>query len=139
MATESADIKKLPQGIQLTPLDETFRTDPYAVLKALRETAPVLEDTELGRFVYTRHDDVKALCHDKEFFTDPGKANPGTFSREVIGGSLGFGEQLSMLFMDEPDHRRLAFLWIRATGSQGSATCPHYRETGRQPIGGCRR
>jgi cytochrome P450 len=64
----------------------------------------------MGRVFCSRHDDVKALCHDKDFFTDPRKANPGTFARDVLAGNLGFGEKLSMLFMDEPDHRRLRSL-----------------------------
>ena len=108
--TTSDDIDKLPQGIQLTPIDDAFRADPYVILKNLRELAPVHEDRELGRFLATRHDDVKAVLHDKAFFTDPSKANPGTFSREIIGGSLGYGEKPSMLLMDEPDHRRLRSL-----------------------------
>ncbi len=100
----------LPQGIQLTPVDDAFRTDPYKVLKDLREQAPVHHDYELGRVLYTGHDDVKALLHDKEFFTDPRKANPGTFTREFLAASLAPGEQPSMLLMDEPDHRRLRSL-----------------------------
>jgi len=104
------DIDKLPQGMQLTAIDEAFRQDPYPILENLREQAPVLEDRTLGRFVYTRHDDVKALLHDKEFFTDPRKANPGTFSREVLGATINAGENPSMLLMDEPEHRRLRSL-----------------------------
>jgi cytochrome P450 len=100
----------LPHGIQLTPLDEKFRSDPYGVLKRLREQAPVHNDHELGQVLYTRHDDVKALLHDKEFFTDPRKANPGTFSREFLAAPLAIGEKPSMLMMDEPDHRRLRSL-----------------------------
>lgn len=106
----SPDTDKLPQGIQLTPIDEDFRNDPYRILKELRDVAPVHEDRELGRFVATRHDDVKAVLHDKAFYTDPRKANPGTFSREVIGASLVGDEEPSMLLMDEPDHRRLRAL-----------------------------
>ena len=86
------DVGELPQGIQLTSIDQDFRDDPYTILANLREHAPVHEDRELGRFVVTRHEDVKALLHDKEFSTDPRKANPGTFSREVIGATLGAGE-----------------------------------------------
>jgi cytochrome P450 len=63
-----------------------------------------------GEFLYTRHADVKTLLHDKDFFTDPRKANPGTFAREILAASFGFDEKLSMLFMDEPDHRRLRSL-----------------------------
>jgi cytochrome P450 len=101
---------KLPQGVELTPIDEAFRTDPYAILKMLRERAPLLDDRALGRFVCTRHDDVKSALHDKGFFSDPRKANPGTFSREILGANLRPGEEPSMLMMDEPDHRRLRSL-----------------------------
>jgi hypothetical protein len=48
------------------------------------------------------------MLHDKDFFTEPNKANPGTFAREILGGVLGVGEKPSMLLMDEPDHRRLS-------------------------------
>jgi len=105
--TDPKNADQLPQGMQLTAIDPDFREDPYTVLANLREHAPVHEDRELGRFVVTRHEDVKALLHDKEFYTDPRKANPGTFSREILGATLGFGEKPSMLLMDEPDHRRL--------------------------------
>lgn len=105
-----SDQPKLPQGVELTPMNEMFRSDPYRVLKRLREDSPVLEDHELNRFIYTRHDDVKALLHDREFFTDPRKANPGSFTREVLGARLFGGEEISMLLMDEPDHRRLRAL-----------------------------
>ena len=100
----------LPRGIQLTPVDDVFRADPYKVLKNLREQSPVHDDYELGRILYTRHDDVKELLHDKEFYTDPRKGNPGTFSREFLAAPLADGEKLSMLMMDEPDHRRLRSL-----------------------------
>jgi cytochrome P450 len=100
----------LPQGLQLTPLDEAFRQDPYKVLKRLREQAPLHKDQVMGRFFVTRHDDVKNLLHDRDFYTEPHKANPGTFSREVLGAALGAGEKPSMLLMDEPGHRRLRSL-----------------------------
>jgi hypothetical protein len=103
----SPEEKGLRQGIQLTALDKDYRENPYQIFRELRERAPVHEDREMGRFLCSAHDDVKAICHDKEFFTDPRKANPGTFARDVLAGRMGFGEKLSMLFMDEPDHRRL--------------------------------
>jgi len=104
---DADDESALPQGIELTPVGERFREDPYPILKTLRERAPVHHDRVMNRYLCTRHDDVKAVLHDKEFFTDPRKANPGSFTREVIGGQLGFGEKPDMLLMDEPDHRRL--------------------------------
>ena len=104
------DQATLPQGVELTALDARFREDPYPVLKSLRERAPVHHDSVMNRYVCTRHDDVKAILHDKDFFTDPRNANPGSYSREVIGGLLGFGNTPDMLLMDEPDHRRLRAL-----------------------------
>jgi cytochrome P450 len=104
------DESGLPRGVELTAVDERFREDPYPVLRTLRERAPVHHDRVMNRYICTRHDDVKTILHDKEFVTDPRKANPGSFSREVLGGQLGFGEKPDMLLMDEPDHRRLRLL-----------------------------
>ncbi len=99
----------LPMGIGLTPLDENFRRDPYAVLGKLREHAPVFEDSVLRRFIYTRHDDVREILRDRDFWSDPRKANPGTFSANfLLGGNRQ--EEPSMLLMDEPGHRRLRSL-----------------------------
>lgn len=102
--------RRLPQGMELTPLSEPFREDPYALLGQLREEAPVHEDAQLKRFIYTRHDDVKEILRDKSFWSDPRKANPGTFTREFLGANLSEDAQPSMLLMDEPDHRRLRSL-----------------------------
>jgi cytochrome P450 len=101
---------ELPQGLQLMPMDEKFRSDPYAILRNLRERAPVHHDQQLGRYVCTRHDDVKEVLRDKGFFTDPRKANPGTFPREVLIHALSADGEPSMLFMDEPEHRRIRSL-----------------------------
>jgi cytochrome P450 len=101
------DEQALPQGAQLTALDEEFCKDPYPILHDVRQRAPVLDDVELRRLVYTRHDDVKAILRDKELFSDPRKANPGSFTREFLGAGLGENEEPSMLLMDEPGHRRL--------------------------------
>ncbi len=121
----------LPQGIQLTPLDENFRNDPYAVLAQLRAEAPVHEDTQLRRFIYTRHDDVKAILRDGEFWSDPRKANPGTFSREVLGRFNMRDGEPSMLLMDEPDHRRLRSL---VSGSFTPAAVERWRPRIREVV-----
>lgn len=97
----------LPTGVALTAIDETFRADPYPVLAGIRAATRVLHDEELGRYVYTSHDDVKAILRDKNLWSDPRKAKPGTFTREFLGNG---DEEPSMLLMDEPDHRRLRML-----------------------------
>ncbi len=100
----------LPQGIEITALDPHFREDPYGILRNLRDQSPVHEDTELKRFIYTRHDDVKNILRDKDLWSDPRKANPGSFTREFLGSG---DEEPSMLMMDEPNHRRLRSLVSR--------------------------
>ena len=100
----------LPQGIELTPLNDGFREDPYPILSRLRTEAPVHEDTELKRFIYSRHDDVKTILRDPDMWSDPRKANPGTFTREFLGQNMAEDDEPSMLMMDEPDHRRLRSL-----------------------------
>ena len=102
--------KDLPQGIALTPLDEAFKRDPYAVFKTIQAATKVHEDTELKRFIYTHHDDVKTILRDADFWSDPRKGNPGTFSREFLGATMIEDEDPSMLLMDEPGHRRLRSL-----------------------------
>lgn len=97
----------LPTGVGLTAFDEAFQTDPYPILSRVREAARVLHDEELGRFIYTNHDDVKSILRDKDLWSDPRKANPGTFTREFLGAE---DAEPSMLLMDEPDHRRLRML-----------------------------
>ncbi len=102
--------ESLPNGIELTPLNDSFRENPYPALAALRTHAPVLLDTELGRVIYTRHDTVKSILRDPEMWSDPRKANPGTFTREFLGANMAEDEEPSMLLMDEPGHRRLRSL-----------------------------
>jgi cytochrome P450 len=108
--TGTADPETLPQGIALTAVDEKFREDPYEVLDGVRSEAPVLHDEQLKRYVYTRHDDVKAILRDKNLWSDPRKANPGTFSAEFLSRRGEPDQEPSMLLMDEPGHRRLRML-----------------------------
>ena len=100
----------LPLGIKITALDADFRRDPYPILERLRRDAPTLNDTELVRRVFTRHDDVKAILRDKALLSDPRSAAEGSFTREYLGANLGPDEEPSMLLMDEPGHRRLRSL-----------------------------
>ncbi len=125
----------LPQGTQLTALDEAFRIDPYQVLADVRAHTPAHFDQVFRRFIVTRHDDVKALLHDKNMFMDPRKANPGTFSREVIANSAGFASgEPDMLFLDDPDHHRLRSL---VSGSFTPKATERWRPAIRQLVEAC--
>jgi len=94
----------VPTGIQLMSLDPAFREDPYPILAELRERDPIHHDTELGRFFFTRHDDVEAILRHPDYWSDPRKGIPGGFAREFLGRG---DEEPSMLLMDDPKHRRL--------------------------------
>ena len=106
----TGDGNALPEGIELTALADDFRADPYAILARLRREAPLYLDPTPRRYFVTRHDDVKALLHDKQIYMDPRKAKPGTYSRDIIAGSSGFADPPDMLFLDDPDHHRLRSL-----------------------------
>ena len=94
----------LPTGIQLMALDPTFREDPYPILARLRELDPIHHDTQLQRYVLTRHDDVERILRNPDHWSDPRKGIEGGFTREFLGRG---DEEPSMLLMDDPGHRRL--------------------------------
>lgn len=101
----------LPTGLELTALDPVFREDPYPVLHRLRALDPVHHDAVLGRFVLTRHDDVRDALYDLRLWTDPRKALPDTFAHRFLRDG---DDEPSMLLMDEPEHKRLRGLVSRS-------------------------
>ncbi len=102
---------KLPSGVELTPLDDTFRNNPYPRLHQLRSTAPVYADPDFALVVTTRHGDVQKVLRDKEMWSDPRKANKDDLSSRFAPPG---DQQPSMLFMDDPDHKRLRNLVNKA-------------------------
>jgi hypothetical protein len=111
LSTATTSNPPVATGIALTALDEAFREDPYPILADLREREPVHYDDQLKRYVLTRHRDVHDVLFDLEQWSDPRKANPGTFTREFLNGR---DEEPSMLLMDDPDHKRLRGLVRRS-------------------------
>ena len=96
--------RKVPTGLALTPLDNSFRQDPYPVLRELREREPVHHDTVLNRFFFTQYHDVKQILRNSEYFSDPHKSKPDSFARFLLRSEE---EEVSMLLADEPDHRQV--------------------------------
>ena len=94
----------LPTGLQLSTLDETFRDDPYPVLKRLRENDPAHHDTTLNRWFYTGYHQVRRMLREADYFTDPRKSREDSFARFLIRDP---DEEVSMLLADEPEHKRL--------------------------------
>lgn len=101
----------LPSGIRLTPYDPAFQADPHAALDRLRTEAPALHDEAFGRWFLTRHADVRAVLRDREMWSDPRKADPDSFVRRFAAPEDG---EPSMLFMDDPEHKRLRGLVNKA-------------------------
>lgn len=121
----------LPKGIQLTPFDQKFRDHPYEVLAALRERSPVLHDDQFNRWYLTRFDDVRQILRDKDMSADPRKANPTSYVARIaaLTGTAQGTSAPSMLFMDDPDHRRVRGLVNKAfTLKAVEALRPRVRE-----------
>lgn len=99
--------RKVPTGLELTPLDEQFRKNPYPVLEQLRGEEPVHHDTDLKRYFFTQYADVKSILRNSDYWSDPHKSKPDSFARFLLRDE---DEEVSMLLADEPDHRRLRML-----------------------------
>lgn len=103
----------LPTGVELTALDEAYRERLYDVLDRLRATEPVHRDRAFGRAFLTRHDDVRAALRSRDMGVDPRKAREDSYVR-LITSALGDDREPSMLFLDDPDHKRLRGLVSQA-------------------------
>jgi hypothetical protein len=106
-ATNAPEEAPLPDGLALTPLDPAFRDDPNPTYRALHERAPIHRDRGLGnRLVLSRHDDVMSVLRNLEFWSDPRKSLPDDPVRMFTRDDAR-DQEPSMLFLDDPEHRRL--------------------------------
>lgn len=90
------------------PLD-----DPYPALAEMRAQRPVHYLAELDCYLVVAHAEAKAVLSGAQWSSDP-RSRPGFANR--LSPPIGAGELISksVLFSDEPDHRRLR----RALGGQ---------------------
>jgi cytochrome P450 len=109
-ATGAPEDVPIPEGVELTPFDPAFREDPYPTLAELRRRAPVHRDRHVGRVVLTGHGDVQRVLRDLDFWVDPRKSLPD----DPVRMFLRDGGEPSMLFLDDPEHKRLRNLVSRA-------------------------
>jgi cytochrome P450 len=103
---------RVPTGVELTALDQAFRTDPYPVLARLREREPVHYDSIIKRWVLTRQAEIDRVLRDRTMAVDARKANEGTYMRLFVPATRG--REPSMLLLDAPDHTRLRSLVNKA-------------------------
>jgi cytochrome P450 len=114
-ATDSTNATEtpLPTGVQLTPFDEAFLNDPYPVLKRLRDAEPIHRDNALSRWFVTGFDNVREVLRNKDLSNDISSALPESYSGRSASNAKESGMSTtvnSILFMDDPDHRRLRSL-----------------------------
>ncbi len=102
---------KLPTGLELTPFDDTYRANPYPRLANLRETCPVYRGSDTNDVVVTSQMEVQRVLRDKDMLSDPRKSNPDSSIR-LLG--LDLDSEPSMLFADDPQHKRLRGLVNKA-------------------------
>jgi cytochrome P450 len=106
-----ADDAPLPNLLQLTPMDPTYRADPHVVLDDLRSRCPVHRDDMSGNFILSRYADVRAVVSDLEMLRDPINAEEGAIlQRRFLGEvdpSLPRSHVSSILTLDDPDHARI--------------------------------
>ena len=105
------DEAPLPTLLDLTPLSEPYRNDPYPILCDLRTRCPVWVDAEWGNIVFSRYADVRATVNDRSLWADPLKASGDAVSARMFSGqvdrTLPRSETTSILMLDDPDHARI--------------------------------
>jgi hypothetical protein len=94
-----------PTGRALSALDPTFRDHPDEYIDLLRSAEPVHQDREFDRIVLTRAEDIESVLNERTMAKDPRKSRPGAYIRAFEKVDENY--QPSMLFADDPDHKRL--------------------------------
>jgi cytochrome P450 len=93
------------------PTDPAFIADPYPMLAALREAAPVHRDEQHDRWLVTRHEDVRACLRDRRLgrnFRHLG--TEAEFNSEPLDPrwqAFWDVERWSLLFIEPPEHTRI--------------------------------
>src|SRR3984893_17802885 len=113
MDSANAGETPLPTGVQLTPFDAAFRNDPYPVLKRLRDAEPIHRDNALSRWFVTGFDNVRGVLRYKDLSNDTSRLLTSSYTGRIASNAKESGMSItinSILFMDDPDHRRLRSL-----------------------------
>lgn len=106
-----ADDTPAPSGavhsiLELSAYNPEARDDPHPLLKAQRETCPVMRDETTQTWLLTRYKDIRDTVNDRTFVRHPTKAEEGSLSARFVD-ETGDTQRTSILFLDDPDHARI--------------------------------
>ncbi len=95
------------RAMSFDPFGADYQADPALALKWARDQEPVFYSTELGYWIVTKYDDVKAVFRDNILFSPSvalEKITPAGNEAQAILSRYGFNMQRTMVNEDEPDH-----------------------------------
>ena len=95
------------QAAAFNPFAPGYQQNPAATLRWAREDEPVFFSPELGYWVVTRYDDVKAVFRDNILFSPAialEKITPASTEVADILKGYGYAMNRTMVNEDEPDH-----------------------------------
>lgn len=96
----------------MTALSEDFRNDPWPQLAAIREQGQgTIYEESAKTLLVTRAEHMDAILRDRTFWMDPRKAARVSPVRHLV--EADDSREPSMLFQDDPQHRRLRTLVAR--------------------------
>jgi cytochrome P450 len=108
-----------PRGAKLTARHGPFREAPETFYERLRRFAPHFHDTDYGRILLTRYDDVRAALRDRSLSVDATLSRADSYTRRIAG--TGVTERIGdtaytppLVLLDDPAHRRIRSLVSKA-------------------------
>jgi len=132
---QGVEMTDIPDGIELTPFDDKFYSDPYEVYARLRSLDPVHRDISSfykNSWTVTDFDNVRSLLRDKRLSVDSRKVG---VARDPRADNAVTNAAPNMMNLDEPDHSRLRSLVQKAfTPSRVKAFRPRVEQIVRRQI-----
>ena len=102
-------------GVAYNPLSPRVTQDPYPVYRELRERDPVHRSRLMDTWLFSRYRDVDAILRNHRQFSNNPYRRSASSRRRNPPPPL---EDLSMLFLDPPDHTRLRAIVNKAFARQ---------------------
>lgn len=94
-------------GADFDPFGDAYQQDPPEYLRAAREQAPIFWSEQLGYWVVSRYEDVKAIFRDNLTFSPSialEKITPTGPEANAVLASYGFALNRTLVNEDEPAH-----------------------------------